>query len=264
VFKSIILPQTTDKTLHVGILSAMPEEVGVILENLKDVKKTSFGDLELFSGEFQNNNSKKIYITTAWSGWGKVSAARATTRLLPIIYKNIPISLVLFTGVAGAVDKKLKQWDIVISESVIQHDIDARPLFEKYVIPAIKKKEIFTNKILLDKIFDSISGESRQNNLNSFGRIYKGLIATGDMFISEKKKIIQLSKDISGLLAVEMEGAAFAQVAHQEKIEWIIIRVISDDGDEKAGDDFNNFLIKYKNQSFELIKSFLNSITDKN
>ena len=51
---------------------------------------------------------------------------------------------------------------------------------------------------------------------SSFKNIYKGLIGTGDMFISDKEKLNQLNKDIPNLLAVEMEGAAFAQVAHQE------------------------------------------------
>ena len=40
---------------HIGILSAMPEEVGVILDNLKFVKKSSFGDIDLFSGEIVIN-----------------------------------------------------------------------------------------------------------------------------------------------------------------------------------------------------------------
>ena len=118
----------------------MPEEVGVILDNLEFVKKSSFGDIDV-SGEIVIN-TKKIYITTAWSGWGKVSAARATTRLLSSKIKDLPVDFVLFTGVTGTIDKDLRQWDIVIAESVIQHDMDARPLFEKFVIPAFNLKDI--------------------------------------------------------------------------------------------------------------------------
>ena len=60
----------------------MPEEVGIILDNMKSVNSNKFGDLELFTGNLILNNEKEILITIAWSGWGKVSAARATTRLL--------------------------------------------------------------------------------------------------------------------------------------------------------------------------------------
>ena len=78
--------------------------------------------------------------------------------------------------------------------------------------------------------------ELNENSFGKFGNLHKGLIATGDMFISNKKKINQLSKEISHLSAVEMEGAAFAQVAFQENIPWCIIRVISDQADEDAAD----------------------------
>ncbi len=239
----------------------MPEEVGVILDNLKFVKKSSFGDIDLFSGEMIIN-AKKIYITTAWSGWGKVSAARATTRLLSTKIKDLPVDFAVFTGVAGAIDKSLKQWDIVISESVIQHDMDARPLFEKFVIPAIKSQKIFADQEILEKVFYALKEKLLNKKLKTFGKLSKGLIATGDMFISEKIKIEQLSKDIYGLLAVEMEGAAFAQVAHQENLDWLVMRIISDGADEDAHDDFNEFLHKYKLHSFELIKVFLESLLD--
>ena len=113
----------------------MPEEVGVILENLESINKSEFGDLKLYSGKFFLDNSREIFITTAWSGWGKVSAARATTRLLSSKYNNVPVDKAIFTGVAGAVDAKLKKWDVIIADSVIQHDMDARPIFDKYVAP---------------------------------------------------------------------------------------------------------------------------------
>ena len=70
------------------------------------------------------------------------------------------------------------------------------------------------------------------------------------------EKIKKLANDIPGILAVEMEGAAFAQVAFQENLDWIVLRVISDGGDENAHDEFNHFLEKYKSKSFDLIKYF--------
>ena len=90
-------------------------------------------------------------------------------------------------------------------------------------------------------------------------RFLKGLIATGDKFISDKKIIEKLSDEIPGILAVEMEGASFAQVAHQENIDWIVLRVISDSANEEAPEDFNQFLNEYKLRSFELLKYFLSS-----
>ena len=241
----------------------MPEEVGVILNNLTSIESLKFGDFELYSGKLKINNSNDVFITTAWSGWGKVSAARATTRLLSSNFHSIPVQLAIFTGVAGAVDKKLKQWDIILSHSVMQHDMDARPLFDKYVIPAINNKLITPNNDFLEIIFNSLKEELTHKNLSKFGCLYKGLIGTGDIFISSKKKIDQLSQEIMGLSAVEMEGAAFAQVAFQEKVEWMVMRVISDDANENAPNDFKKFIDEYKLQSFDLIKCFLKAL-DKN
>ena len=75
------------------------------------------------------------------------------------------------------------------------------------------------------------------------------------MFISDKNKLKELSDQIPELLAVEMEGAAFAQVAKQEKIDWLLIRTISDGADYKASQDFSSFLSNYKYHSFSLIKA---------
>ena len=58
-----------------------------------------------------------------------------------------------------------------------------------------------------------------------------------------------------------MEGAAFAQVAFQEKINWIILRVISDEANDSADIDFSEFLEKYKKYSWELINSFLKRLS---
>ena len=138
--------------------------------------------------------------------------------------------------------------------------MDARPIFDKYVIPALKKKNITADKTILNNLYNNINAELQKGNLQIFGKIYKGLIATGDIFVSDRKKIDLLLSEISGLLAVEMEGAAFAQVAQQEKVDWIVMRVISDGANEESSEDFNNFLKKYKFKSFELIRCFLNSL----
>ena len=233
----------------------MPEEIGNALEHLKNVKEKKFGDLTVYSGEW----SSEIFITIAWSGWGKVSAARAATRLLSSNLNSRAIDFVLFTGVAGGADPFLKQWDVIISTKVIQHDMDARPMFPKFVVPAIKSETISANKHISDLIYNALNQE-KKIELKPFGNVLKGLIATGDRFISEKKFLKQLRSEIQDLKAVEMEGAAFAQVAFQEKIPWCIMRVISDEADENAAENFQEFLEKYEKCSWKLIEIILKNI----
>ena len=140
------------KQYNVALLCAMPEELGLTIENLRNVTEINCGDLTIYSGEFNysDKESDPIFISVAWSGWGKVSAARAATRIISHQFNKLKLNAIFFTGVAGAINPKLKQWDIIIPYELIQHDMDARPLFKKYEIPALKTVRIKSNKSIND------------------------------------------------------------------------------------------------------------------
>ena len=129
---------------HIAILSAMPEEIGLTLNFLSNLVEVEYGDLKIFSGEWydQNSNEPSLFVSTAWSGWGKVSSARAATRIISNTYKGSKVDILFFTGVAGSANKDVNQWDIVIPSEVLQHDMDARPLFRQYEIPALNKDKL--------------------------------------------------------------------------------------------------------------------------
>ncbi len=249
---------------HIGILCAMPEEIGSTLENLINIEEKKYGDLKIYSGDwcFLNSsyNSLNVHLSIAWSGWGKVSAARAATRLISHQFNKLKLDAIFFTGVAGAINSNLKQWDIIIPNELIQHDMDARPLFKKYEIPALKTVRIKTNKSFTDWTLNTLKNSIKDGSLENFGNIYKGLIATGDKFISKKKEIEKILIDIEDLFAVEMEGASVAQVAKQENIPFQIIRVISDKANENSSEDFSKFIINYKNQSAKLISALIENV----
>lgn len=247
------------KTLHIGILGAMPEEVGNLVGFLNNIEKIEHGDLKIFSGEIKidKNVIYKVYLSVAWSGWGKVSAARAATRLIGHKHKSSPLDLLLFTGVAGSVCEKINQWDIVMANNVVQYDLDARPIFKRFFIPALNKDELTPNKSWFDWIFETIKTNLNNNNLDHFKNLHSGQIGTGDKFISDKDEVLGLKKLLPNLKAVEMEGCSVAQVAYQEGVPWIILRVISDSANESAPKDFNAFLKIYNEISPILIKIIL-------
>jgi len=249
---------------HIGILCAMPEEVGSTIENLKNIEIKTYGDLKIHSGDWclPNSSSKSfnIHLSIAWSGWGKVSAARAATRLISHQFNKVKVDAIFFTGLAGAINSKLKQWDIIIPYELMQHDMDARPLFKKYEIPSLRTVRIKSNKSISNWTLSTLKNSKRDGALKNFGNIYEGLIATGDKFISNKNDIKNISKEMEDLFAVEMEGASVAQVAKQENIPFQIIRVISDEADENSSEDFSKFLIKYNNYSAKLISALIENI----
>ena len=247
------------KSINIGILSAMPEEIGSTIDNLENVTLTEYGDLKIYYGKLKKKvtNYESIYITLAWSGWGKVSDARAITRILAGTNK---IDLIIFTGVAGAANKSLKQWDIVIANEVIQHDMDARPIFEKFVLPPLNKAKLKSDDFFMNWIFNSLKKSLINGKLTRFGNIKKGLIATGDSFISDEGVINRLKDELPDLEAIEMEGGSVAQVAEQEGVPWIILRVISDSADSDSEIDFDRFLKDYVLSSWKLIECFLQDI----
>ena len=64
-------------------------------------------------------------------------------------------------------------------------------------------------------------------------KVITGTIATGDVFVASPKKSTLLHKTF-GADAVEMEGAAVAQVCWQWNVPCLVIRSISDSADHNA------------------------------
>ena len=135
--------------------------------------------------------------------------------------------------------------------------MDARPLFKKHVIPALKKSRINAMQNWVQWATEVLRESISKKEIKPFKKVSNGLIATGDKFIADKNVIDNLCKELPGLFAVEMEGAAVAQVAHQERIPWLIVRVISDGADNNADQTFNEFLIDYQKFSWNLIYALL-------
>lgn len=247
---------------HIAILSAMPEEIGSILNNLSNIKVYQYGDLTINNGLWSDPKTKnKIHITTAWSGWGKVSAARATTRIICLSEKALmPLDLFIFTGVAGAINSDLKQWDLIIPSQVCQYDMDARPIFEQHVIPPLNKKYLEPKTHVHNWAFSCLEKSLEKENFSKFGDLLKGLIGTADKFISSEQSRSLILKDLPEIQAVEMEGASFAQIASQEDINWLLIRVISDSANDSAVQAFNEFLKDYSKLSWQILELLLKNL----
>ena len=133
--------------------------------------------------------------------------------------------------------------------------MEIKPLVMSSVNKAIKHKKKLQNLLLNGSINDIDSYLNKE--LSHFGDVKVGLIGTGDKFISDSSFLESLIKDLPDLYAVEMEGAAVAQVCTQESIPFLICRVISDNADGSAAQNFTDFLEDYKSFSWDLIKSLI-------
>ena len=245
--------------LHLAVLSAMPEEISSLKSKLINIQNFKLLKQNIISGIWKEElpNFKEVRITASWSGWGKVNSAQAATKLIYLNQDLPKIDLLIFTGVAGSAHKNLTQWDVVVGDALIQHDMDASPIFPKYVIPNINKSLFKPRKEILKWAYKSFK---ELENKICFKKIYGGTIATGDQFISDKENIISLKANINNLLAVEMEGASVAQVCFSENLPWLIVRVISDSANDNAVNDFNDFVSEYESKSWLLIQSLLKNM----
>ena len=74
----------------------------------------------------------------------------------------------------------------------------------------------------------------------------QSIVATGSMqgdrFVATTAESAALQRGLPDALAVEMEGAAFAQVCHDFGVPLAVVRTISDRADDAAHVDFPRFL----------------------
>ncbi len=78
--------------------------------------------------------------------------------------------------------------------------------------------------------------------LRALPRVHTGLVASGDRFVSSAEESQALRRALPDALAVEMEGAAMAQVCHDHGVPFAGVRLISDRADDTAHVDFMRFI----------------------
>ncbi len=228
----------------IGIMGAMPEEVNNLLDQLKDVKSTTIGMRTYYEGVLFAKPAVIVF-----SRWGKVAAATTVSTLL----LKFKVTELIFTGVAGAINHTLKIGDVVISDKLFQHDMDARPLMAQYEIPLLNKLFFETEQEkqeeakaaaerFLKNIKKTISSEDLEEFRIKSPRVIIGNIASGDRFIASNTDKNIIEEGLPNIACVEMEGAAVAQVCYEFGIPFTIIRTISDAADTQSDMDFTKFI----------------------
>ncbi|MDH0675132.1 5'-methylthioadenosine/adenosylhomocysteine nucleosidase [Empedobacter sp. GD03861] len=246
----------------IGIMGAIPQEINGVVNLLTNKQEHKIGRRSYFTGEL--NNQKVVVV---YSRVGKVAASATVTTLI----LEFKVSELIFTGVAGGIHADVKIGDIVLGQSLIQHDMNAQPLFPAYEIPMLGKAyfeadssqlQVATTAILEILEEQHLHNVISEKDLDKFNihqpQLHVGLIGSGDLFFSTNSQKEKLQQNLPEMLCVEMEGAAVAQVCYEFDIPFIIIRTISDDADDHSTLDFNSFIEKISNvYSIEIIKNII-------
>jgi adenosylhomocysteine nucleosidase len=211
--------------IRLGIMGAMPEEIEGLLPQIENAETTELGLRKYISGRINT-----LEVVVVFSRWGKVAAASTAATLI----HQFQITHLIFSGVAGALNPNLKLADVILAQSLIQHDLDARPFMPQFEIPLLGKTLIETSTFLNDIL------SAACYSLN-FEPQY-GLIASGDQFFNSESQKNQVLQAFPEVLCVEMEGAAVAQVCFEHHLPFAVIRIISDTANEHAALDFQAFI----------------------
>ena len=210
----------------VAIIGAMDCEINKLKELMQDIETVDYCDLKIYVGKIFGHN-----IILAKSGVGKVNATLNTQYIIDKFAPNYIIN----TGVAGGVKQGLQVGDIVIGTTLVQHDFDASALgyARGYMCNGIEPDKptlFYSDKELCEK-FDSAMNEIAESDI----RIHKGIIATGDTFVSSTEKKTEIAT-LFNATAVEMEACAIVQTAKRNNVPCLAIRAISDLADGSAPD----------------------------
>lgn len=179
---------------------------------------------------------------------GKVAAATTATDLIA----HFGVGEIVFTGVAGRVRADLHVGDVVVATELLQHDMNAEPLFPRYEIPlsgrsrhpADPRRRAAAVAAATAFLHGDLAAAATPHAVRVAGldrrtpRVVEGVIASGDQFFAAHAAVEQLRRELPDVVCVEMEGAAVAQVAHDFGVPVTVIRTISDGGDDDAASDF--------------------------
>lgn len=228
----------------IGIMSAMREEIQALLPLLENMQRDTKGKRDYYTGTLFGKE-----VVLVFSRWGKVASATTATQLI----NDFDVEELIFTGVAGAISPDLNIGDIVIGKQLVQHDMNASPLYPIFEIPLLhttffetnptkRKQLLHASQSFIKKYTDLIS-EKEASNLNIVNpKVVVGDIASGDQFISTTSQVHFISTHLESVICVEMEGASVAQVCYEYDIPISIMRVISDKANSDAHIDFPFFV----------------------
>ena len=226
-----------------GIIAAMKEEMQEIKKIMQEIEEIKIKELIFFKGKINNN-----IIILVEAGIGKVNAARVTQLMID----KFEIQRIINVGSAGSANNELKIGDIVIGKRLVQHDFDITAFGHPKGFITNIGQYVESDSELISKMEQTILKLSQ----NEF-KIKIGTIASGDIFCTEPKMKEKIRTKFNAD-AIEMEGAAIAQVCKLNEIPFIVIRSISDNPDGKNEITFDQFLEKASKRCAEIINKFLN------
>lgn len=223
----------------IGVICAMAVEVQGLKAAMENVKTYTYGRMEFTTGTMGKNQ-----VVAVECGVGKVNAAMCAQ----IMIDKFSPDVVINSGVAGAVSRDVKIYDMVIGTEVLQHDMNVKALGDP------QGEITFNDENRIYFPCDETVVQALEKACT--GKVFKGRIASGDIFVSEKEQRLKINEDFNAL-ACEMEGGSIGHVCYRNDVPFCVFRVISDDVESNEGEDFRTFCEKASKISINAMKRFI-------
>ena len=223
-------------------MGAMPEEIAPLLERMDHFEKIEYAKNSYYLASY-----KELELVIAYSKIGKVFAALTAATMI----EKFGARKLLFSGVAGAINPKLKIGDLIVATKLCQHDLDITAFGHPYGY--VPEGSVFIES---DPQLREIAQEvAKEKGI----ALHEGVIATGDQFVADEERKAWIGKTF-GADALEMEGGSVAVVCDSLEVPFFVLRAISDSADMDAGFNFDAFLESSAKVSADFILSMLDSI----
>ncbi|PHR56696.1 MAG: 5'-methylthioadenosine/S-adenosylhomocysteine nucleosidase [Arcobacter sp.] len=228
--------------MNIAIMGAMPEEIAPLLERVGEYKLTEFAGNKYYEATYAGHN-----LVIAYSKIGKVFSTLTATTML----QHFGAELLLFSGVAGAINSKLKIGNLIAATKLCQHDLDITAFGHPHGFVPEGSVFIEADKALVAKAMLVAKDMDLE--------LMEGTIATGDQFIADPVKNKWIGETFKAD-ALEMEGASVACVCNAMNVPFFILRAISDAADMDASFSFDEFLESSAIESANFIIKMVESI----
>lgn len=218
----------------------MDKELRLLLPLFSGLRETVIDGVEFHLGDVGGHS-----VVAMKSGIGKVNAALSAAAMI----RQFAPEVVINTGVAGGTGEGASVLDVVVATEIAYHDVWCGPgTVEGQAAGCprfFKPEECFVSLPCLE----------------NDPKVKFGLIASGDVFVSDPAVVARIKSLYPSVMAVDMESAAIAHACHLMSTPFFCLRVVSDTpGEHDNASQYDNFWEAAPRQTFDVISRVLSAI----
>lgn len=229
--------------MKIGVIVAMDKELALLMPLLENPVHTTVNGFTFHCGTI---GPASIIATKC--GIGKVNAAMGTMTLID----RFTPELIINTGVAGGTGGNAGVLDIVVGTRIAYHDVWCGPGTE------------WGDAAGCPRFFHTADSVTALPCLHEGDTVKHGLVASGDIFVSDPEVVSHIRSLYPDVDAVDMESAAIAQVCYLRQVPFACIRVISDTPgtDDNNIAQYQNFWEEAPQHTFDMLRQIIHELTD--